>query len=448
MAYMNTSNTLTKAPGIFTNEIDLSNYDGAPPTKSPVCLMFGFSPKGAVLEPKYMRTIPDVVAEYGLPENTLEKYFYNAAVRTILGGGTALMTRLPYDNAQANTIKYVRYSIEQPVHRDFIYEKGDESEAWFRQLDNEGVDVLNRMHDLDNHMNGFSRIKLASKTIQSMSVDKYDEVCLDASELPNDSIYIFDKKKQQLGTNPVLTEPNTQYLGVVPVLVTTSTALYVQEKIENNSENDKLFNLLSMHVEYNEDGTIARIDPAGIVVDGDWNDPTPPPNDEEEEEDDAKGEDATKEEEEEEAWGWTDPDNGDDPNLQQTLRDVLESFSQNIDFDHTGTFYDKKSVGDVAALQFPMVRYSMAGHLESKYFDQLGIVVFEMVFNPDTDKVDFIAREAFSGYITNTDSEHLPIELEVNSKSKYIHIIRKVRKSSYRDFFHISNQPLVFNNLT
>lgn len=430
---MNTQQTATKAPGIFTNEIDLSQYDGPPPTPSPVCLMFGFAPKGDILEPKYMTTVADVEEEYGTPENSLERYFYNAAVRTIAGGGTALMTRLPYDNAQANTIKYVRYSIGDPIHRQFVYEKGEESEAWFRQLDNEGVDVLNKMHDLDSNMNGFSRIKLASRTVESMSVDEFDEVCLDATDLPNDSLYIFDIKKQQLETNPLLTDPTTQYIGVVPVLVTTSTALYVQEKIENNAENDKLFNLMSMHVQYNDDGTIARIDPAGIVVDGDWNEPTPPPNEE----------DDSDESEDETPWGWTDPDGDDDPTLQQTLRDVLESLSQDLEFDHTGTFYDKKSVGDVAALQYPMVRYNDSQHLESKYFDQLGIVVFEMVFNKDTDKVDFVAREAFCGYIDHIDPEHRPLELEVNTQSKYIHVIRKVRRSSYRNFFHISNQPLV-----
>lgn len=412
---MNTQSTLTKAPGVFTNEIDLSSYENRPPTRSPVCLMFGFAPKGAILESKYMRSVTEIQSEFGLPETSLEKYFYNAGVRTVLGGGTALMVRLPYDNAQANSIKYVRYAVGNPIHRKFVYEKGEQTESWYRKLDNEGIDTLNRMHELDSNMNGYSRITLASKTIESMPLDKFEDVCLDASELEDDSIYIFDVKKQQLGTNPVITEPKTQYIGVVPVIVTTTTALYVQEKIENNSENDKLFNLLSMKVERNSDGTISRIDPSGIVVDGDWNDP---PEE-------------------------TDPNAEDDPELQQTLRDVLESFSQDLDFNHSGTFYDKKSVGDVAALQYPMVRFNTSNHLESKYFDQIGIVVMEMVYNEGTDKVDFIAREAFCGYVSNTDSQHTPLELDVNANSKYIRIIRKVRRSSYRDFFHISNQPLV-----
>ena len=411
---MNTQSTLTKAPGIFTNEIDLSSYVGGPPTRLPVCLMFGFSPKGAILEPKYMRSISDIQTEYGAPETSLEKYFYNAGIRTVLGGGTALMVRLPYDNAQANTIKYVRYSIGNPIHRRFVYEKGERTEAWYRKLDNEGIDTLNKMHELDSNMNGYSRITLASKNIESMSLDKFEDVCLDANELEDDSIYIFDVKKQQLKTNPVINEPTTQYIGIVPVLVTTSTALYVQEKIENNAENDKLFNLVSMKVKRDPDGSISHIDPTGIVVDGDWN------------EYDEKA----------------DP-NEVDEDLQQTLRDVLESFSQDLEFNHTGTFYDKKSVGDVAALQYPMVRFNAGNHLESKYFDQLGIVVFEMVYNEGTDKVDFIAREAFCGYVSNTDSQHKPLELDVNANSKYIRIIRKVRRSSYRDFFHISNQPLV-----
>jgi len=125
------------------------------------------------------------------------------------------------------------------------------------------------------------------------------------------------------------------------------------------------------------------------------------------------------------------------------LKDIISNFSQILDFKHTGAFYDKRTVSDTAALQFPLVRYSTPDRLERKYFDQLGVVIFETVFNEETEKVDFIVRESFCGYIANTDASHPPIEIAINNNSKYIHIIRKVRRSSYRDYFHISNQPMV-----
>ena len=404
---MNNQETRTKAPGISVTERDKSDYSGNGEYKSPVCLVFGFAPKGPFLEANYITSLSQLKSTFGRPEDSLEKYFYNAAVRVIKSGGTALMTRLPYDNAQANTVKYVRYSVEQPIHRQYVYADGDVSEEKYRAVDNDGIDVLNIMHELDDHLNGYSRIKCASESVESMSVDKFDEVMLDSSDLHQDSIYIFDIMKQQLGTNPLLTKPDTEYLGIVPVLVPTSTALYVQEKIENNSENDLLFNLLSIPVVHDSEGAIVGIDPKGIVTDAEW-----------------------KTEESEET-------------VQTILHDILDDFSQVLDFNHTGTFYDKKSVSDVAALKYPLVRYNSPEHLESRYFDQLGVVVFELVFNRDTDKVDIIPRESFCGYISNCDSDHPPIENSINFQSKYIRIIRKVRNSPYRDFFHISNQPLV-----
>ena len=407
---MTLQNTLTQAPGVKINETDLSNYEIEPRPEPPVCLIFGFSPRGDLLSPKYIRSMADQDETYGRPETSLEKYFYNAASRVLSGGGTPMMVRLPYDNEQCNTVKYVRYSVEPPIHMDYVYADGEKSEERYRRIDNDGVEVLKKMNEVDSYLRGFSRIKCASHTVESMSVQKFEEVSLDSTPLEDDSIYIFDVRKQKLGTNPLLTKSDFQYLGIVPVIVTSSVAAYVQEKIENNAENDKLFNLISIPIEYNDDGTVSRVNPDGLVLDGDWTD--------------------MKAEESDEV-------------IQETLKQILTEFSQTLEFNHTGTYYDKRSVGDTAALTHSLIRYNSPHHLESQCFDQLGVVVFEMVFNEDTDKVDFIARESFYGYVVNSDYEHLPIEDIINTKSKYIHIIRKVRPSSYRDFFHISNQPLV-----
>lgn len=412
----NAKSVLTKAPGVTVTETDVSNYDVRDRVKPPVTLIFGYSPKGAILDPKYIYTHAQMVSEFGRPEDSLEKYFYNAGVRVLQGGGTPLMVRLPYDNDQANRVKYVRYAVDQPIHLKFIQEYGDKSEEKYREYDNDGVEVLNLMHELDSRLSGYSRISLASETIESMSVNEFDDVMLDSSSLEDDSIYIFDIMKQQLGTNPLLTKNNDtfQYLGIVPVLVPASTAVYIQEKIENNLNNDRLFNLISIPIKYKDDGTVDEVDPNGLVLDGDWT---------------VK---KTK------------------PDVQDLLKEIITNFSKVLDFSHRGTFYDKRSLGDEAALTFPLVRYNSTAHLESTYFDQLGVVVFEMVFNKDTDNVDFVLREAFNGYICNTDSEHPPLENTINTKSKYIRIVRKVRRSMYRDFFHISNQPLVvmgMNNL-
>ena len=401
--------TTSKAPGAYITEHDKSQYGMPRSYPSPVCLMFGYAPQGNVNTPMYMNRIEDIEMQFGIPETSLEKYFYNAAVNVVKAGGTALMNRLPYDNAQCNRIKYVRYAVEKPIHRQYIYADGAESEAAYREIDDEGIDMLELMHGLDDHFNGYSRIRLASDTVESMSVEEYEDATLDNLVLEQDSIYIFDIKKQQLGKNPLLDDPSVEYLGIIPMIVTPTTALYVQEKIENNSENDKIFNLLSIPMTTTSDGTVVGIDPDGIITDAPWKDPTQET----------------------------------DEYIQKQLEGILRDFSQTLEFNHTGTFYDKKSLGDEAALEFPLIRYVSSEHVESNYINHIGVLVFEMVFNKATDKVDFIMRESFIGQLCDTDSAHPPIENVINTQSKYIRIIRNVRNSPYRDFFHISNQPMV-----
>ena len=112
--------------------------------------MFGFSPIGRTCEMVVCRNEIDVTNEFGFPESAPEKYFIDSAIRVINEGGTALMTRLPYDNDQSNTVKYVEYGIEDPIAMSDIATIPAESKV--RMDNDDAVTVLKEMNRLDRRM--------------------------------------------------------------------------------------------------------------------------------------------------------------------------------------------------------------------------------------------------------------------------------------------------------
>jgi hypothetical protein len=147
------------APRIIINEHDLP-ASPANKVNPPVTLMFGFSPRGRTLEMVQCNTQLEILDEFGFPTSAPEKYFIDSALRLVQSGATVLMTRLPYDNEQSHKVKYVDYSIEEPIALKDIMTAPAETLA--REKDNNAVTLLKEMNNLDSRMTQVQRISQVS----------------------------------------------------------------------------------------------------------------------------------------------------------------------------------------------------------------------------------------------------------------------------------------------
>ena len=102
------------APRIIINENEI-----LPPEEKirnhPITLMFGFAPVGRICEMVVCNSALEIQTEFGFPVSAPEKWFIDAATRVVQNGATVVMTRLPYDNDQSHTVKYVDYRVESPI---------------------------------------------------------------------------------------------------------------------------------------------------------------------------------------------------------------------------------------------------------------------------------------------------------------------------------------------
>ena len=138
------------APRIIVNEHDIPN-ESVKRMNKPITLMFGFSPIGRTCEMVVCNNEHDVLDEFGSPETAPEKYFIDSALRLVQSGATAIMTRLPYDNDQSHTVKYVDYRLEEPISTRDIVTVPQETQT--RKKNDKAVNVLKEMHYLDRKMN-------------------------------------------------------------------------------------------------------------------------------------------------------------------------------------------------------------------------------------------------------------------------------------------------------
>lgn len=71
----------------------------------------GFSDKGDDYNIKWVNSESTFKHLYGTPKTEAEKYFYNAAMEVVDGGGTCYTAKLPYDNNSLNKFVYTSYKI-------------------------------------------------------------------------------------------------------------------------------------------------------------------------------------------------------------------------------------------------------------------------------------------------------------------------------------------------
>ena len=146
--------------------------------------MFGFAPVGRTCEMVVCNNANDILTEFGSPESAPEKYFIDSALRLVQSGATALMTRLPYDNDQSHTVKYVDFKVGEAISMRDIATVPMETKA--RKKDDRAVTVLKEMHSLDKRMTQVQRISQVSDKygdrIHSMTNEALIELELDPQE--------------------------------------------------------------------------------------------------------------------------------------------------------------------------------------------------------------------------------------------------------------------------
>jgi len=168
------------APRILVNENDIESKMQQRLNK-PITLMFGFAPIGRTCEMVVCNSANDILTEFGSPESAPEKYFIDSALRLVQSGATALMTRLPYDNDQSHTVKYMDFKLEDAISMRDIATVPMETKA--RDNDDRAVTILKEMHSLDKRMTQVQRISQVTDNygdaIHSMTNEALVELELD-----------------------------------------------------------------------------------------------------------------------------------------------------------------------------------------------------------------------------------------------------------------------------
>jgi hypothetical protein len=232
------------APRIIINEHDNVNKRKKK-RNHPITLIFGFSPMGRTCEMIECNRTSDIMTEFGTPLSAPEKYFIDAGLRLVEQGSTVLMTRLPYDNEQSHTVKYVDYKLESPIAMKDIITVPQESEM--RKKDDDAVTILKEMHNIDQRLNQVQRISQISDSsdeyIHSMTNEQLVELELDPqSNLEANTFRIVDIKGHQYGVGA----GKVAYSGIFPVITTAPMALYYQGYIKNTKGLDKALALMDL----------------------------------------------------------------------------------------------------------------------------------------------------------------------------------------------------------
>lgn len=371
------------APRILIEEHDLT-----PPElkirKPPVTLLFGFAPKGRTCEMVVCNTVAQITQEFGTPTTAPEKYFVDSAIRLVQNNATAIMTRLPYDNDQSHTVKYVDYKIEQPIAMKDIATVPQESRM--REKDNSAVTVLKEMHDLDPLMTQLQRIVQVADVnetrIHSMSNEELVELELDPkNNLDSNTFRIVDIVGEQYGVGA----GKVEYAGIFPVITTAPMALYYQGRLQNSKELDPHFNLLYID--------------NGFEMSGPWYRKSDPMDD----------------------------------IYKAKQSQILSTIHQTLNFDTTtNRFHRAESFQDQCVKRFPLMNMLQKNKLDKTFLNNIGLLVCKMAWDADQQTTRLEIVESFVGKLGNGRNA---IDRVVNSESKLVRMYKNLSIPGETDFF-------------
>ena len=387
---MATSSTDKLAPRIIINENEI-----LPPEERirnhPITLMFGFAPVGRTCEMVACNSAFEIQNEFGFPVSAPEKWFMDAATRVVQNGATVLMTRLPYDNDQSHTVKYVDYKVESPIAMKDIVTVPQETAM--RDKDDIAVTILKEMHDIDPMMTQVQRIAQISddsgQHIFSMTNDELVELDLDPrSNLAEGTFRIVDVRCEQYGTGV----QNVEYDGIFPVITTAPMALYFQERIENNTDMDKCFQMMNLE--------------HGIEMSTEW-------------------------------WRQQDPL---DDEYKKIQSEIVHSIDRKVNFDTaTNRFHRGESFQDSCIRRFPAINLLELRKLEREHLKDIGVLVCGIQWNADAQKNSLVILESYFGKLGAAQDS---VDRKINSQSKYIRMYKNLTIPVESDFFVCDNQIL------
>ena len=377
------------APRILVNENDIESKANKR-LKKPITLMFGFAPIGRTCEMVVCNNANDILTEFGSPESAPEKYFIDSALRLVGTGATALMTRLPYDNDQSHTVKYVDFKVGSPISMRDIATVPMETKT--RKTDDRAVTVLKEMHNLDKHMTQVQRISQVyddyGDRIHSMTNEELIELELDPQDnLKQDTFRIVDIRGQKYGIGA----GKLAYSGIFPVITTAPMALYYQSKILNTVEMDS---------------TMAMMDVSdGIEMNTYWYKHADPIDDE------------TKE-------------------LQA---EIVASIETEINFNtEKNRFHRNDSFEDACVKKFPNIGLAAKGKLERIHLTDIGVLICGIQWDADQQKTNLVVLESYVGKLSGRGS----VDREINSKSKLVRMYKNVSVPVETDFFVTNDQKI------
>ena len=377
------------APRILINENDIEGKARQRLNK-PITLMFGFAPIGRTCEMVVCNNANDILTEFGSPESAPEKYFIDSALRLVQSGATALMTRLPYDNDQSHTVKYVDFKVEDAISMRDIATVPMETKT--RKKDDRSVTVLKEMHNLDKHMTQVQRISQVTDKygdmIHSMTNEELIELELDPQDnLDSNTFRIVDIRGQRYGIGA----GNLAYTGIFPMVVSAPMALYYQGKILNTVELDKTFEMMDIS--------------NGIEMSTYWYKHADPIDDE----------------------------------TKEIQAEIATSIEQELNFNtKTNRFHRSDSFQDMCVKRFPSIGIVEKGKLEKAHLNEIGVLVCGIQWDSDQQKTNLIVLESYVGKLSGSGS----VDRKINSNSKLIRMYKNVSIPVETDFFTINDQKI------
>lgn len=460
------------APGIQINEIDRSQYDGMPDYSivGTTCFICGFADKGENYSIKWINTLQTLVDNYGYPQTEEEKYFWNACVEVLNTGGICLAARLPYDNEAKDTFPYVEYKISPLIEND---ERSSYSE----------------LTSVDPSLTSYIRISQNSYAAYSgyIPLSTYDKYCINESNVPVDTMRIVGIDGMQYGVtnigslqNGTVMYEKKECLGIMPVVVGATQALFYQQLLSTETKIEELSNTYtrSKHiyaetyslsietVQHNEKeydvyatsgdnnwyvscgsgGVLVAVDPANfangavsaISDDGKYVPLTTF----------VQGLNhvaSTQYYTETLGTGISDEVTQNIENYTtvvdiNTVQDGTHVFAKGFSFDamnfdqqlSTRTINDY-TVSKIAASYFPTLALTEASHLDSDQLKLIGVVVFKVMQDPaDSQKILFQVQESFVGSLDKNakaqNGSTLFIDNVVNEESKLIRVFSNISK--------------------
>jgi hypothetical protein len=377
------------APRILVNENDIESKVQKRLNK-PITLMFGFAPIGRTCEMVVCNNANDILTEFGSPESAPEKYFIDSALRLVQSGATALMTRLPYDNDQSHTVKYIDFKVGEEISMGDIATVPMETKT--RQKDDRAVTVLKEMHSLDKRMTNVQRISQVydkyGDRIHSMTNEELIELELDPQDnLDANTFRIVDIRGQRYGVGAA----KTAYTGIFPMVVSAPMALYYQGKILNTPEMDKTMEMMDIT--------------NGIEMSTYWYKHADPIDDE------------TKE-------------------IQAEIATTIE---QELNFNtKKNRFHRTDSFQDACAKKFPNIGLAEKGKLEKAHLKEVGILICGIQWDSDQQKTNLVVLESYVGPLSGRGS----IDRAINTNSKLVRMYKNVSIPVETDFFVINDQKI------